>query len=801
MKPLFYFTCMLVSAYLLTFTATAQVAVQWDETIGGSIGEQFSTALPTSDGGYLLAGSSSSNKSADKSEDSKGEADYWIVKVDRFGKKIWDKTIGGSGEDQLSNVIAISEGVYLLFGTSNSDASGDKSEDSKGGTDYWIVKLDQKGNIYWNKTFGGSGIDKADRIISTADGGYLLAGSSSYDISEDKSEDSNGESDYWIVKIDQNGNKLWDKTFGGNDDDRLSTALSTSDGGYLLGGTSNSDASGDKSEDRRCNQYAMCSYDYWIIKLDGQGNKIWDKTIGGEDSDRLKSTISTSDGGYLLAGNSNSNASGDKSEDRKAGCNRYLDCYDDYWIIKIDGQGNKIWDKTFGGIGDDQLNTALSTNDGGYLLAGSSTSNISADKSEDNKEPCYYYGDEEYFCPSDFWIVKIDEEGNNIWDKTIGGSLEDFLSDAVVTADGGFLLAGTSNSNASGDKCEDCKGGFTIYGECDNDYWVVKVATVDSSIQVQSLSLIDATNGSVLQPLQDGDTINLALASLKLSVGAAFDINKVGSVAFEIKGPVSHKQTESQAPFVLFGDDPRNNSIRNIYGRLLPIGNYSVTATPFEKINKEGKAGIPISASFTVIYESEVSAFDLYDAVSNQKIMDLTDGSIIYTDELEHGPLNVLIHTTPEVVGSVKVELEGPTSRKWVEKTQPYTLFRNYGNDLLGKPLPAGEYHLKATPYLQTKARGYAGLPLEISFTVVGKNDNNAPLAVYPVPTSGALQISFQGSKEPAQMMLLDFTGQPLMTLPLQEQVQLDLSIYPKGIYYLRVIDKEAVHLKRVVLE
>ncbi len=211
----------------------------------------------------------------------------------------------------------------------------------------------------WDKTYGGNDDDEPYSLKQTTDGGYILGGYSSSNISGNKTENSKGAYDYWIVKMDGSGNKQWDKTYGGSDEDYLVSLQQTTDGGYILGGYSLSNSSGDKTANSKGN------YDYWIVKVDGNGNKQWDKTFGGNDADYLVSLQQTSDGGYILAGYSLSNSSGDKTENDKGNY--------DYWVVKVDGSGNKQWDKTFGGSGDDALRSLQQTTDGGYIAGGFST--------------------------------------------------------------------------------------------------------------------------------------------------------------------------------------------------------------------------------------------------------------------------------------------------------------------------------------------------------------------------------------------------------------------------------------------
>ena len=238
------------------FAATASLNLQaqngpaklWDKTFGGTQSDELTTLQQTSDGGYILGGVSDSGISSDKSQVHKGIFDYWVVKLDASGIKTWDKTIGGSADEELYSIKQTTDGGYILGGLSNSGISGDKSQASKGGGDYWIVKLDASGNKLWDKTIGGISWDNFTAIQQTSDGGFILGGYSESGVSGDKTQASKGMEDYWVVKLDASGNKIWDKTFGGNNQDRLFSLQQTADGDYILGGWSNSGISGDKTQ-------------------------------------------------------------------------------------------------------------------------------------------------------------------------------------------------------------------------------------------------------------------------------------------------------------------------------------------------------------------------------------------------------------------------------------------------------------------------------------------------------------------------------------------------------------------------
>ncbi len=338
---------------LLTATVHAQ-EIEWQNTIGGNNTDQLYSIQQTSDGGYILGGVSISDISGDKTENSQGDYDYWVVKLDSTGNIQWQNTIGGSGYDQLYSIQQTSDGGYILGGYSNSGISGDKTESSQGDYDYWVVKLDAIGNIQWQTTIGGNDADWLYSVQQTTDGGYILGGYSLSDISGDKTEGTQGGNDYWVVKLDASGNIQWQNTIGGNNDDNLTSIQQTTDGGYILGGYSYSDISGDKTEN------SQGSDDYWVVKLNASGNIQWQNTIGGSGYDQLYSIQQTSDGGYILGGYSESNISGDKTENSQG--------FDDYWVVKLDTTGNIQWQNTIGGSNFDYLTSVQKTSDGGYII-------------------------------------------------------------------------------------------------------------------------------------------------------------------------------------------------------------------------------------------------------------------------------------------------------------------------------------------------------------------------------------------------------------------------------------------------
>ena len=441
-------TPFLLSAGLLlsTLNINAQApSVQWQNTLGSTSYEFLNTIDQTSDGGYIMGGYTDSNIGGDKSENSWGADDYWIVKMDNAGNIVWENTVGGGNYDKLYAVEETPDGGYIVGGQSLSGGGwGDKSESNKGGYDYWIVKLDEDGVVEWDRSYGGLGNDQLYNVQPTSDGGYIIAGTSDSGISGDKTENRVGNSDYWVIKTDASGNIIWQNDIGGLMFDNVYSAYETADGGYILGGTSTSGISGDKT----AGNYGVV--DYWIVKLNSAGTVVWDKTIGGTLNDYLYAVIPTADGGSIACGMSESGLTGNKTDNTNG-------LYD-YWVVKLDNSGNITWQNSIGGTGNDYafVNAIDQTSDGGYAIAGYSQSLISGDKTEANTGSW------------DYWILKINSTGSILWQTVLGGVSGDYANAISATTDGGFIVGGFSYSSAGGDKDEDAIG--------DADFWIIRLA-------------------------------------------------------------------------------------------------------------------------------------------------------------------------------------------------------------------------------------------------------------------------------------------------------------------------------------
>lgn len=435
---LFIFLCLHIT------TAVSQITPlkQWDRKYGGIRSDDMYVIIQTIDGGYLLGGDSDSPAGGDKSEDCRGLSDYWIIKTDAYGNKQWDRRFGGNSSDEMYTVLQTADKGYLLGGWSVSNENGDQTQTSRGGRDYWIVKVDVNGNKLWDKRFGGPADDEMRAMAQTSDGGFILAGESRSGVGGEKTQVNNGAYDVWVVKTDLNGNLQWDACYGGSDDDRLNAVQQTTDGGYLFGAWTNSPLGFDVSE------VGKGLTDMWLIKADASGQKMWDHRFGGSDNEYLYALDQTHDGGFILGGYTRSPVGGDVSE---VGQGAY-----DFWLLKTDGMGTKLWDKRYGGLMDEKGKSIYETSDGGFMMGGWSQSNAGGDKSQDTKGI------------TDYWVVRVDVEGRKFWDMDLGANLDERLHAVPQTADGGFIIGGHSNSGLNGDKSQSNEGL--------SDYWMVKLS-------------------------------------------------------------------------------------------------------------------------------------------------------------------------------------------------------------------------------------------------------------------------------------------------------------------------------------
>jgi arginine repressor len=442
------------------------VCISFAKTIGGSSDDIATSIIQSSDGGYVVAGVTLSFGA--------GVFDFYVVKLDSSGNVQWTKTIGGSSDDVANSIIQSSDGGYVVAGWTRSFVAGYYY-------DIYVVKLDSSGNVLWTKTIGGSYNDVANSIIQSSDGGYVVAGwTSSFGA---------GSADIYVVKLDSSGNVIWTKTIGGSNWDEAWSIIQSSDGGYVVAGWTSSFGAG--------------SADIYVVKLDSSGNVIWTKTIGGSNWDEAWSIIQSSDGGYVVAGETESFGAG----------------VTDIYVVKLDSSGNVLWTKTIGGSSEDRANSIIQSSDGGYVVAGWTSSFGAGDV--------------------DIYVVKLDSSGNVVWTKTIGGSSDDFASSIIQSSDGGYVVAGDTSSfgagigdiyvvkmDANGNVC--FSQNITNYSVSSNVGSFSSPSTISfpQSPTVDTISPTVSSGGSVSDVCPSSPAPHLCSASQDCGFGSAVAINK-----------------------------------------------------------------------------------------------------------------------------------------------------------------------------------------------------------------------------------------------------------------------------------
>ncbi|WP_299556766.1 hypothetical protein [Seonamhaeicola sp.] len=393
-----------------------QKEVDFVKTLGGTKNESARSIIQTSDGGYAVLGYTQSND-GDITNKTDTSFDCWLLKYNQNSTLEWQKTYGGSGDDRGHDIIQTTDGGYAVLGYSKSN-DGDVTTNN-GLNDFWVVRLDSSGDISWEKSFGFSGTDTGHTIIQTNDGGFLITGV--LDVSASGGQGNSKAStkkhaggDYWAVKLNVSGALEWSRYYGGTFTDTPYDVIQTADNGYILVGSSDSD-----DTDIKANKG---SYDFWVVKISDTGTLLWEKSFGGTEIDEARGITKTNDGNYLIIGDT-------RSSDLDVSFNNGAA---DFWVFKMSPSGDLIWEKAFGGSSFDAARSITKTQDGGFIICGSSRS-ANADINNNGQ--------------NDAWVIKIDSNGNMAWQKSIGGSGVDLAYDALALSDNSVIIVGESGSS------------------------------------------------------------------------------------------------------------------------------------------------------------------------------------------------------------------------------------------------------------------------------------------------------------------------------------------------------------------
>lgn len=367
--------------WLIKASSTGEII--WEKTYGGTNGDHLLRILPAPENTFYLLGSSYSSDGDISNDPYPESTDYWILKVDSIGNILWDKILGGNTLDQMWTGTSTNDGGVIAFGWTGSD-DGDVTI-FYGFYDMWMVKLNSDGELEWDFTLGTSGLDAGQAIIQTSDEGFLVGGTSSIENGGNLScipHSWMGEA--ILVKLDEDGNIEWQQCYGGSEHDGV-TALAELSDGYVFGGyvgSNDGDISGWHGEN-----------DIWMVKVDLSGNIIWQKCLGGSDNESTLNILQTIDGGYIIAGNT-------KSIDGDVTGNHTISEHEhDIWVVKLNGEGELIWEQCFGGVWDEQVNFGfIKKSDNNFVIAGQTDYGPSFDVA------CTPHGGN---YDKDFWVFEI----------------------------------------------------------------------------------------------------------------------------------------------------------------------------------------------------------------------------------------------------------------------------------------------------------------------------------------------------------------------------------------------------------
>ncbi len=417
----------------------------------------------TTDNGYIVVGTTGSNNY--NVNGNHGLNDIWVVKLNNSGAVEWQKCFGGSFNDYGSDIQQTSDGGYIVCGWTNSNDGdavglhGPPNYDNY--NDFFILKISSSGSIEWKKCLGGNRDEKAFSVTKSIDGGFIISGYTNTNNNGDVSgynpnNEYINQIDAWVVKLNSSGNFVWKKCFGDSNQDDFTNVKELNDGSLLFAGTTSSyQLNGNHGEK-----------DFWLVKTDANGVIQWQKLYGGSSRDIFKSVEITNDQGFILTGETFS-YNGDVLNTFNVTSSE-----SDTWVLRLDANGNIIWQKCFGGTLNESGNDIIQTSDGGFAITGNTTSF--------NGNVAYNYGSD------DFWLLKINSMGFLMWQKSLGGSNYDVSNSIVATADGGYVLAGYIESNDYNS---------TITGALGNgDGWVVKLGPYNNLIESESFNFSFSPN-------------------------------------------------------------------------------------------------------------------------------------------------------------------------------------------------------------------------------------------------------------------------------------------------------------------
>jgi len=426
---------------ILATKLNADGTVQWRRMLGGSSEDRGYGCMEASDGSIMIIGTSASSD-GDLTQN-QGQDDVWVLKLSPAGTTIWQHSYGGSNMDSGVQTQETPDGGFVILGnTSSNDGDVVGFHPSPGTQDVWVFKINSAGILQWSRALGGTGSDVNGQLTQTADGGFLTNCSTASNDGDVTNYQGGG--DCWLVKLSASGAIEWSRTVGGSLREYGTDILELSNGDVMLLATTES-----SDGDITLNQGG---YDVLLAKISSTGQLLWERTYGGSLDEDCRSLLPTTDGGFVMAGYSSS-SDGDVSSNAGGW---------DVWVLKVDANGSLLWQRSYGGSLSEGV-FLCEANNGGYLLSGTTHSNDgSVQGSNGGRE---------------LWLLKLTDSGDLAWQHCLGGSAEDWGYLKAQTSDGGYVAFGYTDSNDG-----DVSGN---HGQ--RDMWVVKLLVTEPSEPIEPL--------------------------------------------------------------------------------------------------------------------------------------------------------------------------------------------------------------------------------------------------------------------------------------------------------------------------
>ncbi len=702
--------------------------IEWQKSMGGSQSDVCNSFEITADGGYVMAGYTSSSDG--DVTGNHGGIDYWIVKLDANRNVVWKKTLGGTGDDWCFSMQQTADNGFIMAGRSNSN-NGDVSG-NHGGIDCWIVKLNSNGNISWQKSLGGSGIESANSIRQTSDGGYIMAGYTASTDGDLAGRASGNSDDYWIVKLTATGNISWQKTYGGTTLDWAAAVRQTADGGYIVAGqaaSSNGDVTGGHG-----------SWDYWVLKLNASGNIVWKKALGGTGHDFGKDIQQTTDGGYILGGYTTS-TDGDVIGNHGG---------IDGWVIKLDANGNTSWSKTIGGTQSDWCQAIKQTTDGGYIL-GCISQSTDGDATE-NK------GD------NDFWVVKLDNSGTISWQKSYGGTGSENLQDIQQVSADSYIIAGYSSSSDND----------ILQNQGFSDFWIGKL----SPCSPVNNSINETACGSFTWTAGNGQTYNTSTTATHTFIGgAANGCDSIVTLNLTVNQPTNSSFAVTECEPYTWPLNNQTYTTSGAYTHVIPnANNCDSTITLNLTINQPTSSTITQTAcgSYTLNGQTYTSSGTYTQVVSNAASCDST-----ITLNLTINDVNATVTAS----GIVLTASQSGATYQWIDCDNNDAPIAGATSQSF-TPTQNGNYAVTITANGCTETSDC--MPVNsVGIETVEQND----WSVYPNPGNGMFTIIGESLNSATSIKVTNALGQELKPATTNSNgvISFDITHETPGVYLLEI--------------